>query len=491
MTSSSSERQPESPDPSLPTAPRVRRLVADAPRPAPGSTGPTAATGTQKRHTLPGTLLLMLLAAFALFDRPAALLTLPGVPVYPAEIVLAICVGFLLTRRDPFRGVPTRNWLAPTLLVVFLGWGLLKILTSLHYALLDVVRDSALSYYALFALVVIGLSRHDSRFEPSELVRLYGRFVPWLLALAPIRIIGASLFDAVGPTVPGTGIQLTSHRLGNLGCAVALAVVYLAGSGRQDRRTVVGIVSGIIMLLVIGTQNRGGMLSGSIAILVAAVIWGRHIKLRLLWVVLMLACAGVLAWGTDLRIETGNREISVEQLTNNVSSIVGGGNNSAGQVNATVNFRTDLWERVLAATVSTGRLETGWGFGPNLGSDFLPDHSDRSLRNPHNSHMTVIARLGLVGIALWLTLWLSWLSAVLRRARLAVRQRTPWSDDAGRLALLAGVGATAILVNAYVDPTLETPMVAVWLWSLFGFGVLAVVAGRGEPAVADAGLARA
>jgi hypothetical protein len=145
------------------------------------------------RRTIPGTLLLALLAALAIFDRTAALLAVPGVPVYPAEIVLGICVLFLLTRPHPFVGVRTGRWLAPVLLLLYLAWGALKLVGSLHYPVLDVIRDSALVYYALFALVVVGLSHHDSRFNPSELVRLYGRFVPWFLAIAPIRLISSSL----------------------------------------------------------------------------------------------------------------------------------------------------------------------------------------------------------------------------------------------------------------------------------------------------------
>jgi hypothetical protein len=33
------------------------------------------------------------------------------------------------------------------------------------------------------------------------------------------------------------------------------------------------------------------------------------------------------------------------------------------------------------------------------------------------------------------------------------------------------VGVTAILANAYFDPTLESPQVAIWLWTLAGLGL--------------------
>ena len=39
------------------------------------------------------------------------------------------------------------------------------------------------------------------------------------------------------------------------------------------------------------------------------------------------------------------------------------------------------------------------------------------------------------------------------------------------------VGAVAILVNAYFDPTLESPQVAIWLWTIVGIGLgLAAIA---------------
>jgi hypothetical protein len=42
------------------------------------------------------------------------------------------------------------------------------------------------------------------------------------------------------------------------------------------------------------------------------------------------------------------------------------------------------------------------------------------------------------------------------------------------------VGVSAILINAYFDPTLESPQVAIWLWTLVGVTLgLAALARRG------------
>jgi hypothetical protein len=43
-----------------------------------------------------------------------------------------------------------------------------------------------------------------------------------------------------------------------------------------------------------------------------------------------------------------------------------------------------------------------------------------------------------------------------------------------------------MLVNAFFDPTFETPMAAVWLWSMIGIGIGVVVRTRnGEVVVAE------
>ena len=213
-----------------------------------------------------------------------------------------------------------------------------------------------------------------------------------------------------------------------------------------------------------------------VAISLAIVIWNRAVRLRLGWVLAIGMALFVLAWSLNLQIPAGTRDISVTQLGANFSAIIGGQSNGAkAQESATIDFRHDLWTAVLADTIRTGQLENGWGFGPNLGSDYLPKYFDnQDLRNPHNSHLTVVARLGLVGLGLWVLLWGAWFYKVLSRARRAARTRLLARDRPGRLALLAAVGATGMLVNAYFDPTLETPMVATWLWALFGFGVIAV-----------------
>ncbi len=453
------------------------------PRPPAAPTGSTAArrvppTGT----TVAGTALLLLLAGLALLDRPFGVLGVPGVPLYVTEIVLVVCVAELLIRRNPLAGFARGRWLAPLMVLAFLGWGALRLVTSLSYPILDVVRDSALVYYALFALIAYGLGNVDRRFTPAGLLEVYGRFVPYMIVIAPFRLIISTIpsLKTLPPIIPGSDVPLLGgHRPGNLGVQVAIAVVYLASTGRRDRATVAGIVTGVLTILLVATQSRGGFLAAMTVIGLAMLLWGRRLRFRWTAAAGVLLALMIVAWGLNLSISSGQRNFSPTQLFANVESLVSNDpSSSSSQLSDTENFRSVLWTRVLDATVRTDRLENGWGFGPNLGASFLPTHEDKALRNPHNSHLTVLARLGIVGAIIWAVLLLSWFGRVLPLARPRRRSLATRIGAVPRLALISGAAVAGMLVNAFFDPTFETPMAAVWLWSMIGIGIGVVLRTR-------------
>jgi hypothetical protein len=455
--------------------------------------GPVEAgqSGPELARRVAGTALFLGLAGSALFDRAFGVVGVPGAPLYVTEIVLGLGLLFLVLTPRPLDGLFANRWLAPLALIAFGSWGALRLAGSFDQPLFDALRDSALVYYCLFAFVAYGLTRHDPRFRPAALIETYGRFVPVLLLVAPIRILFASLPSLMdlGPTVPGSDVGfLGGHRPGNLSIQIGLAVVFLAVSRRRTAPTVAGIIGGLMMILVLGTQNRGGMLAAVAVIVVAYLLWGRRVRLRLAAVAAVLAALLVVAWSLNLKIEAGPREVSVAQLVENVESLTGrqpeGGSDQ--QLADTVDFRSVLWERAGQYTAANDKMETGWGFGMNLGARFLPTHEDQDLRSPHNSHLDILFRLGIVGLALWITVLVAW---GWRVGGVARRLRPPASDrPEGRVALFAMALVGGALTNAFLDPTLEGPVAAIWFWCAIGFGMAAWVdasrAGR-QPLAAD------
>jgi O-antigen ligase len=124
-----------------------------------------------------------------------------------------------------------------------------------------------------------------------------------------------------------------------------------------------------------------------------------------------------------------------------------------------------------------GKVLTGLGFGVNIAKRVgLQGQGPVKLRSPHNSHLDIYARMGAIGIAIWVAFWSLWSWALLaaRSKFRALGRRLEMG-----LAEMCVVAVVMILVNGYFDPTLESPPVAVWLWTIVGIGFgLAAIARR-------------
>ena len=411
-------------------------------------------------------MLPIVLAGYALFDRAFAWFHLPGLPLFPGEVMVALAVLVIAGATSTVLG-GARSRIPSTLLLVFILWGVLRTVPHLATHQLDAVRDAALWYYAVFAFVVAGVVVAMPQVL-KQWVGSYRRLLPWLLgwsfiALQLDRRIG-------GPYVPDTPIiSLFSHKSGNVAVHAALALAFLwlvpiEGMTRRIRVLLTAAVS--VLVAVSGTQSRSGMIAAGVAIAVAWLMsWNRRqmVAVMVAPVVLVLA----LAWAINFQVPAHPRPISVTQLVKNVGSLTGGG---SSELSDTAQWRDELWTSLLKETRESNKLVTGWGFGPNLAAQmgFEGQKPEAPLRSPHNTHLDVLARMGVIGLGVWISLWVAWFATVLRSRHRMQAKRDRFSRG---LMSFAIVGVVAILVNGYFDPTLESAQVALWLWSLFGLGL--------------------
>jgi len=162
------------------------------------------------------------------------------------------------------------------------------------------------------------------------------------------------------------------------------------------------------------------------------------------------------------------RPATVQQMMENILSVFGSSEDPGLQ--GTRQFRLDWWATIVDYTAFGEYFWTGKGFGVNLADDDgFQSTADGSLRAPHNSHMTVLARMGVPGLALWLVLQGAFGLGLLR-ATLAHRR----AGDAR----LAAIGAWILLywfamtVNTSFDPYIEGPQGGIWFWAVFGLGLV-------------------
>src|SRR5690606_40731091 len=105
-------------------------------------------------------------------------------------------------------------------------------------------------------------------------------------------------------------------------------------------------------------------------------------------------------------------------------------------------WRLRWWSDIVGYTIGGEFRWLGKGYGINLADDDgYQTEADGSLRSPHNAHMTVLARSGVVGATAWLA-FLTSLLLPLARTALAI------DGERRSYAILLIVYLVAALVNA-------------------------------------------
>ena len=375
------------------------------------------ASGPRQARSASGRLLILygrligpLLAGYLLFDRAFAYLHVPGTPLYVGELVLAVGVLGVLSATGYLR-VAVRDEPILALLAAFFLWGLIRFLPGYRAYGINAVRDFALCYYCLFAFfIAAALMRSPDILE--RLVSQLGRFVPWMLVWLPIGILVQPRLATHGPNVPFSAVSVWTHKPGNAAIAaiIALGYLWLFPGERSARSRAAWSILALLVLALSATQNRGGMIAAVAGALVGLAFF--RDRGRLIGRAVTVAAVGLaLALVLPLKIpETGGqgRTFSASQLFANAASI--GGAQEAGNLEGTVAGRQVLWSLIYHHQVASGQLIDGAGFGPNLATEvgIYEGSATDPLRNPHNSHLDVLGRMGLVGFSLWIALWLGW-----------------------------------------------------------------------------------
>ena len=411
--------------------------------------------------------LALVLLGYALAGRSFAYL---GVgPVYVGEITLGLGLAVALATRSAFRipRSPTVGWL-----LALLAWG--TTLTAIDFQRygFEAARDAVIWAYATFALIVAGLLVS----RPTRLVWLlaqYRRFARVFPVLIPVVWLVYMSYRDVLPVLPGTDIPVLQAKPTDI-------LVHLAGIGSfqilgMAPAPLSSLLAFSVALTLTAVRTRGGTLAFVVAL--ALIALARPLRRRL-WLALVGGLAAItLLLSLDTGLAFRGRELSAGQLVANLRSIVE--TVDAAHLDGPKRWRLQWWSEIVDYTLRGPYFWLGKGFGPNLATtDGFDLDESRSLRSPHNAHLTMLARAGVPGLALWLLVQLSWLRQMCSRYRESRRARhEPWA----RLFLFLIAYWVAFMTNATFDVYLEGPMGGIWFWTVFGTGMAAVSLYRRVP----------
>ncbi|NNF59477.1 MAG: O-antigen ligase family protein [Rhodothermaceae bacterium] len=414
----------------------------------------------------------VLLLGYALLGRTVAYVGMP--PLYIGEVVLAL--GLVSALRTPaLRRVMTTS---PFIfLALLMGLALVRTVPYFVTHGLDAARDAMQLGYGLFAFIMAALLLEQPE-RLRDIVRRYRRFVLVMLALVWVAYLVSKLFEESIPFLPWTdSARLVEVKAGDLMVHLAAITVFLMVGLMRLRPLAVLALAFTVGIVIV--SSRAGMVAYGLAVGTAWLLRPATAKPGRIAAGFVLVLALGLAAGPVVAVNSGERDVSVEQLWQNVTSVfVESGTDT---LDGSTEWRKAWWSRIVDYTITGPHFWTGRGFGINLAKvDGFSVSEDESLRSPHNGHLTILARMGVPGFALWTLLQLVWLASMLHawfRARLA--QQHTWT---GLFALLIAYWL-AMTVNASFDVYLEGPMGGIWFWTVWGIGLAAAQLHRTHPAL--------
>jgi O-Antigen ligase len=418
-------------------------------------------TSTGDRYILALSCVLM---GYAVLGKGFAYLGYP--PVLVGE--LTFVAGFFVLLRSGclvavFASGPS------LLLAATMGWTLLRTLPFVGTYGFDALRDSVIIMYGGFSFIVAALLIEDYR-RINTLVRYYRVFLDIYVPAVPFLFPLGFYFGDNILKVPGTTVSLIWLGPGEVGTHLAGAAVFTLAGFRKP--TPVWTACLLAALVMVSAASRAAMLAFVVPVVLAAFALG---KARMFAIIIPI---GLMLLATSYVLETSfssyqeartstERRVSSVQLVENIASVFG---RSGDQTESTKVWREKWWNIIVDNTVRGPYFWTGRGFGVNLGFEdgFGNPHNERPLRSPHNGHITILARAGIPGAALWGVFLVAWLLTLLQTMFLARRCGQPeWAG----LLLFVACYATSCVINATFDVALEAPMQGIWFWCLIGLGI--------------------
>lgn len=387
-------------------------------------------------------------------------------PIFAGE--LAFFAGVLVLLRSGCL-VAVFGFGPSLLLAATMCWTLSRTLPFVDNYGFDALRDSAIILYGGFSFIVAALLIEDCR-RINTLVRYYNIFLGIYVPAVPFLFPLGFYFGNDILNVPGTTVSLIWLGAGEVAAHLAGAAVFVLAGFRKP--TPVWTACLLAALVMVSCVSRGALLAFVVPVVLAALLLG---KVRMLAVVI---AAGLMPLAMTYVFENSfssyhearsstERRLSSVQLVENVASIFGYGGD---QTEGTKEWREQWWSIIVDNTLRGSYFWTGRGFGVNLAFEdgFGNPHNERPLRSPHNGHLTILARAGILGASLWAVFLAAWFGALLHAMSHARRRgEVEWAG----LLLFIACYASSCLINATFDVALEGPMQGIWFWCLIGSGI--------------------
>jgi hypothetical protein len=327
------------------------------------------------------------------------------------------------------------------------------------YDMIDLIRDSFIFQYGWFVFILFLFK--DKIEQVWETLFFIYKWFPFVALLNFILQYFVPFFETV---TPFGGIPILLYKNGDMGVQLLISTLLLLYTFEKKPLKWRVLLSLVIALdfLILASYSRSGIVA-FLSSMLCFIYFNKDIQLQSRVRLLLKYLPVILLIVTPIYINikvTENfqgRSVGFEQIKNNFSSIIGGTTDATSEDN--VVWRLVWWAKILDYSFSAPNFFIGKGLGMSLATDDDIITLDENLRSPHNFHLNIMARFGVLIFLIW-TYFLIQLLRPLFKKQLQGKR------------LLKGCILFAFLINASFDVFLEGPMGAFPFWTWVGLYLL-------------------
>ena len=376
---------------------------------------------------------------------------------YLVEVLWLFGILLLLMHRKKVELI----WNKTTKLILFfIAISFVYILRGFSkYDIIDLIRDSFIFQYGWFVFILF-LFKEKLEIIWETLFFIY-KWLPFVALLNFILQYFVPFFETVAPF---GGIPILLYKNGDMGVQLLISTLLLLYSFENKTLKWRVLLSLVIALdfLILASYSRSGIVA-FLASMLCFIYFNKDIQLqsrvRLLIKYLPIILLIVTPIYINIKVTENfqGRAVGLEQIKNNFSSIVGGTTDATSENN--VVWRLVWWAKIIDYSLSFPNFFIGKGLGMNLATDDDIITLDDSLRSPHNFHLNIMSRFGVLLFMIWMYFLIQLLKPLFKKQLQGKR-------------LLIGCILLAFLLNASFDVFLEGPMGAFPFWTWLGLYLL-------------------
>ncbi len=324
------------------------------------------------------------------------------------------------------------------------------------FTILNVIKDSFVFNYACFTLILfLFIDEKELIWKKIKLIYNFYPIIP-LLSFTVFNLIPS--LDTV--KIFGD-ITIMNHKHSDMAIHLLISSIFLLRYNNEKKTNAqyYFILLIIFDFLIIASYSRSGTVSFIVGLLCYLYFNKERVITSNFKRILKSIVVGfiiILPIYASIQIQENfqGRTVGIDQIKNNFLSIVSSNEDVPATLEDNKIWRLIWWGKIINYSFTPQYFFTGRGLGMSLvKTDGIDANED--LRSPHNFHLTIMARFGVVVFFLWFYFLYQLFNKFFKR------------ELTGNRFLIASI-LLAFVINASFDVFLEGPMGAFPFWTFVG-----------------------